>query len=160
LCAHRLFEMQVERTPDAVAAVFHETTLTYAELNERANRWARVLVESGVGRDIIAGVLCDRGLNLLTAILAIAKAGGVYLPIDPFHPVDRLRVELDQSDCHVLLADNEYVPVFSNTQSTAKLITFEELPANTGAAENLPALSTAQDLAYVIYTSGSTGIPK
>ena len=160
LCAHRLFEMQVERTPDAVAAVFHETSLTYAELNERANRWARVLVENGVGRDIIAGVLCDRGLNLLMAILAIAKAGGVYLPLDPFHPVDRLRVELDQSECRVLLADDEYVPVFSNTQSAAQLITFDELLANTGPAENLTALSTAQDLVYVIYTSGSTGIPK
>jgi amino acid adenylation domain-containing protein/non-ribosomal peptide synthase protein (TIGR01720 family) len=160
LCAHRLFELQVERTPDAVAAVFHQTELTYAELNERANRWARVLVESGVSRDVIVGVLCDRGLNLLTAILAIAKAGGVYLPLDPFHPVDRLRVELDQSACRVLLADNEYVPVFSSTQSAARLITFEELLANGGPASNLPALSTPQDLAYVIYTSGSTGIPK
>ncbi|HZN06341.1 MAG TPA: amino acid adenylation domain-containing protein [Pyrinomonadaceae bacterium] len=160
LCPSRLFEMQVERTPEAVAAVFHETELTYAELNERANRWARVLVDSGVGRDVIVGVLCDRGLNLLTAILAIAKAGGVYLPLDPFHPVDRLRVELDQSGCRVLLADNEYVPVFSNTQSAARLITFEELLANVGPTQNLPTRSTARDLAYVIYTSGSTGIPK
>jgi amino acid adenylation domain-containing protein/non-ribosomal peptide synthase protein (TIGR01720 family) len=160
LCAHRLFEMQVERTPDAVAAVFHQTELTYAELNERANRWARVLIESGVGRYVIAGVLCDRGLNLLTAILAIAKAGGVYLPLDPFHPVDRLRVELDQSACRVLLSDKEYVPVFADTQSAAQLITFDQLLEDIGPASNLPTFSTAQDLAYVIYTSGSTGIPK
>jgi amino acid adenylation domain-containing protein/non-ribosomal peptide synthase protein (TIGR01720 family) len=152
--AHRLFELQVERTPDAVAAVFHEVELTYSELNERANRWAHWLVENGVGPEVLVGALCDRGVNLLTAMLAIAKAGGTYLPLDPFHPVDRLRLEITQSSCGLVLADREYVSLIAGV----KVISFDELLHNNVA--NLPNRSTANDLAYVIYTSGSTGIPK
>jgi hypothetical protein len=89
-CFQQLFEAQVERTPHAIAVVSEEAQLTYRALNMRANRVARCLVEHGVGPDVVVGLLAERGVDLLTAILGVFKAGGAYLPLDPRHVAERL----------------------------------------------------------------------
>src|SRR5439155_164962 len=103
-CLPQLFEEQVARTPDAVAAVFEEEEWTYRELNRRANRAARTLVEQGVGPDVVVALLAERSVDLLSAILAVFKAGGAYLPLDPRQPASRLVQVLEQSGSPVVLA--------------------------------------------------------
>ncbi|MCF2946439.1 non-ribosomal peptide synthetase, partial [Paenibacillus tarimensis] len=101
---HRLFEEQAERTPEAAAVVYENDRLTYAELNERANRLAATLRASGIGRETIVGILAERSVDLLVAVLAVWKAGGAYVPLDPDYPADRVRFMLEDSGAKVLLA--------------------------------------------------------
>ncbi|WGU93924.1 non-ribosomal peptide synthase/polyketide synthase [Paenibacillus dendritiformis] len=100
---HRLFEEQAERTPEAEAVVYENDRLTYAELNERANRLAATLRASGIGRETIVGILAERSVDLLVAVLAVWKAGGAYVPLDPDYPADRVRFMLEDSGAKVLL---------------------------------------------------------
>ncbi|MEK4363757.1 amino acid adenylation domain-containing protein [Paenibacillus sp. FSL M8-0212] len=100
---HRLFEKQAERTPEAEAVVYENNRLTYAELNERANRLAATLRGSGIGREEIVGILAERSVDLLVAVMAVWKAGGAYVPLDPDYPVDRVRFMLEDSGAKVLL---------------------------------------------------------
>ena len=90
LCLHQLFEQQVERTPDAIALIFENQQLTYAELNSRANRLARHLIDLGVGPDCLVAVGLERSIEIVVALLAILKAGGAYLPLDPSYPQARM----------------------------------------------------------------------
>ncbi|MBY0116224.1 non-ribosomal peptide synthetase [Paenibacillus xylanexedens] len=100
---HRLFEEQAESTPEAEAVVYENDRLTYAELNERANRLAATLRASGIGREEIVGILAERSVDLLVAVLAVWKAGGAYVPLDPDYPADRVRFMLEDSGAKVLL---------------------------------------------------------
>ncbi|MBR2564034.1 MAG: amino acid adenylation domain-containing protein, partial [Paenibacillus sp.] len=100
---HRLFEEQTERTPEAEAVVYENDRLTYAELNERANRLAATLRASGIGRETLVGILAERSVDLLVAVLAVWKAGGAYVPLDPDYPADRVRFMLEDSGAKVLL---------------------------------------------------------
>jgi amino acid adenylation domain-containing protein len=162
----RQFESQVSRTADAVAAVSDEGSLTYRELDVRAGRLARHLVAAGVGRDRVVALLAERSLDLLTWILAVFKAGGAYLPLDPRHPAARHAAILSGSSAVLVLVADEHVAVLD-----AALAEMDALarPATLRAAEAraLPdpgpgpaADGSVDDLAYVIYTSGSTGVPK
>ena len=96
-CVHELFEEQVEKTPDAVAVVFENDFLSYAELNRRANRLAHYLRELGVGPDAQVAICMERGLEMVIGLSAILKAGGAYVPLDPTYPAERLRFML--ADC-------------------------------------------------------------
>ncbi|WP_243391509.1 non-ribosomal peptide synthetase [Paenibacillus sp. GM1FR] len=100
---HRLFEEQAESTPEAEAVVYENDRLTYAELNERANRLATTLRASGIGREEIVGILAERSVDLLVAMMAVWKAGGAYVPLDPDYPADRVRFMLEDSGAKVLL---------------------------------------------------------
>ncbi|MEB4785075.1 condensation domain-containing protein, partial [Paenibacillus jamilae] len=100
---HRLFEEQAERTPEAAAIVYENDQLTYAELNERANSLAATLRASGIGRETIVGILAERSVDLLVAVLAVWKAGGAYVPLDPDYPAERVRFMLEDSGAKVLL---------------------------------------------------------
>ncbi|WP_434749294.1 non-ribosomal peptide synthase/polyketide synthase [Paenibacillus amylolyticus] len=100
---HRLFEEQAERTPGDAAVVYENDRLTYAELNEQANRLAATLRTSGIGRESIVGILAERSVDLLVAVLAVWKAGGAYVPLDPDYPADRVRFMLEDSGAKVLL---------------------------------------------------------
>ncbi|HML76542.1 MAG TPA: AMP-binding protein, partial [Anaerohalosphaeraceae bacterium] len=88
-CIHQLFERQAEKTPDATAVVFEDQTLTYRQLNERANQLAHYLRQHGVGPDVPVGVCMDRCIDLLPVLLGILKAGGAYVPLDPTYPAER-----------------------------------------------------------------------
>ncbi|HEU0052714.1 MAG TPA: AMP-binding protein, partial [Longimicrobium sp.] len=158
---HELFETQAARTPDVVALRFEEESLTYAELNVRANRLAHHLVALGVGAEVRVGVLMERSLEMVVSLLAVLKAGGAYVPLDPGLPAERLAYMLDDSGVPLVLAQaalRKAVPARQGVEVLAVDALSERLAAE--PTEN-PKIGAGPDsLAYVIYTSGSTGRPK
>jgi amino acid adenylation domain-containing protein/non-ribosomal peptide synthase protein (TIGR01720 family) len=166
-CYHQLFEAQVQRAPDAVAVVFEDEHLTYRELNRRANQLAHHLQALGVGPETVVSLLAERGTAFLIAILAVFKAGGAYLPLDPHHPPIRLRGVLTHSSSRFVLTSREFAPTLSQmledveSKACPQIMYLEDLQFRDGQGEgNLPVHTTIHHLAYVIYTSGSTGMPK
>ena len=154
----QLFEEQVSKSPNKTAVVYGDEKLTYKELNEKANTLAHYLRNNGIGKNDIVGIMVNRSLEMLIAILAVLKAGGAYTPIDPEYPKDRITYMLKNSNAKLLLTQkhlNEYVD-FENCinidLSNTKLYNLDKT--------NLPCVNTPDDLIYVIYTSGSTGLPK
>ncbi|HEY0733696.1 MAG TPA: amino acid adenylation domain-containing protein [Herpetosiphonaceae bacterium] len=171
LCFPQIFEAQARATPDAVALSFRTGTrervqLTYGELNRRANRLARQLTAQGVGPEVIVALLAERGVTLLTAILAVFKAGGAYVPLDPYHPPARLQQVLAESRAPLVLADAPRMTQASRvvadlTSSGAPTLRcLDDLLAQDDDDTDLPVRAGPGNLAYVIYTSGSTGVPK
>ncbi|HHK7964964.1 TPA: amino acid adenylation domain-containing protein [Serratia marcescens] len=153
-----LFEQQVRRTPDAIALVSGTESLSYAQLNARANRLAHALIARGVGPDSRVAVCAERGLNMVTALFGILKAGGAYVPLDPAYPGERLQYILQDADPVLLLADAAGRAALGEP-ATPQLALEAALP-ETLSAENPERRAQASHLAYVIYTSGSTGKPK
>nr|WP_246555422.1 non-ribosomal peptide synthetase [Streptomyces paradoxus] len=162
------FAAHVAGTPDAVAVVSHGTEISYAELDARANRLARHLVALGVGPEAVVAVALERGTELMVSLLAVLKAGGAYMPIDPEYPADRIAYMLADAAPVAVLAARGTVAALP-PQAAATVVLLDE-PEVAGALETLPAgeLSDAERRAplrtahpaYVIYTSGSTGRPK
>ncbi|HEX7241983.1 MAG TPA: amino acid adenylation domain-containing protein, partial [Longimicrobiaceae bacterium] len=161
VCIHELFEAQVRERPDAVALVWDTTRLSYAELNARANRLAHHLAGLGVGPDVRVGVLLERGVELIVSILAVLKAGGCYVPLDPSYPAERLRMMLEDSGVRVLLTRSELADAV-DAQGLATVVLLDQA-AEALASEPADAPRSGADpenLAYIVYTSGSTGRPK
>ena len=156
---HVLFEEQVRRSPDAVALVCQNGKLTYRQLNGRANRLARTLQAQGMRTQDIVGILVGRSADMLVSMLAVLKAGGAYLPIDPEHPADRMRYMLEDSDARMLLAD---LTLYHALELDAGCpVVDAALRSDSESDEvNLQTELSSRELAYVIYTSGSTGKPK
>ena len=159
-CVHQLFEAQVARTPEAVAAVKGERAWTYRELNARANQLAWHLRKLGAGPDVPVGVCLPRGLELAATLLAVMKAGGACLPLDPDYPKDRLAYIQQDAQAPVLVLSATSPLDFDGARS--HLLRIDETGASYGAEsdQNLPPLVNPGNLAYVIYTSGSTGKPR
>jgi non-ribosomal peptide synthetase component F len=155
-----LFEMQVLKTPDAPAVIFNQQTISYAELNQRANRLAHYLQKLGVQPEVCVGICIERSFEMIVALLAIVKAGGAYVPLDPSYPADRL--------AHIQ-ADAQLAAVLT-LQKFEQLLPSQDLPIVcldrdwetivSESNENPVSAATAENLAYIIYTSGSTGLPK
>ena len=158
-CIHELFEAQVERAPDAVAVSYEGGSLTYGELNGRANRLARFLAGRGVGPDVRVGLCAERGPEMAVALLAVLKAGGAYVPLDPSYPADRLRFMLDDSAPAMLLTQAALAERFAGLPV---VVLDADAPEWSGQPDSNPPRRglTPEHLAYVIYTSGSTGTPK
>ncbi|RQP73898.1 non-ribosomal peptide synthetase, partial [Burkholderia ubonensis] len=157
---HRLFEQQAERTPDAVAAVHDDASLTYAELNLRANRLAHHLIALGVAPDSLVGVAMERSLDMIVALLAILKAGGAYVPVDPDYPAERVRFMIDNAQLRWLLTQQHLLAALPETDARLIVVDRDARDFAAAPASNpTPALS-GDNLAYMIYTSGSTGRPK
>ncbi|MBS9439721.1 amino acid adenylation domain-containing protein [Photorhabdus noenieputensis] len=160
LCVHQLFEQQAEKTPDAIAVIYENQTLSYAELNIRANRLAHQLIALGVAPDQRVAICVTRSLARIIGLLAVLKAGGAYVPLDPAYPGERLAYMLTDATPVILMADN----VGRAALSEDILATLTVLDPNTLSEQpdSNPQVSglTSQHLAYVIYTSGSTGRPK
>ncbi|WP_143135857.1 non-ribosomal peptide synthetase, partial [Burkholderia ubonensis] len=157
---HRLFEQQAERTPDAVAAVHDDASLTYAELNLRANRLAHHLIALGVAPDSLVGVAMERSLDMIVALLAILKAGGAYVPVDPDYPAERVRFMIDNAQLRWLLTQQHLLASLPDTDARLIVVDRDAHEFAAAPASNpTPALS-GDNLAYMIYTSGSTGRPK
>ncbi|HYR11304.1 MAG TPA: amino acid adenylation domain-containing protein, partial [Longimicrobium sp.] len=155
---HETFARQVAERPDDVALVWEGERLTYAELDARANRLANHLVRHGVGTESRVGVLMERGTELIVSTLAILKAGGCYVPLDPAYPAERLSLMLADAGARVLVTRGDAAVAAEGVRAVsldgdARAIAAEsaEAPANGATAENL---------AYIVYTSGSTGTPK
>jgi amino acid adenylation domain-containing protein len=155
----RLFEAQVERTPDAVAVVDGVAQLTYRELNDRANRLARYLRRRGVGQETVVGLCLERSHELIVAVLAVLKSGGVYAPFDPSYPLERIRVMVEDAGIDTILTVRSLAERVAGLSATP--IQLDEWSGVAGeSGENLETPVPADQLAYVIYTSGSTGRPK
>jgi amino acid adenylation domain-containing protein len=159
-CIHRLFEEQVERTPDAVAVAFDDQRLTYSELDLRSNQLAHHLRKHGVGPEVLVGICIERSVEMLVALVGVLKAGGAYLPLDPATPQHRLKLMLDDGGVPVVLVQQhlrERLP-----EHGAKVIAVDSdwKTVARESTEGPPNESTAENLAYVMYTSGSTGKPK
>ncbi|HEX6912703.1 MAG TPA: amino acid adenylation domain-containing protein, partial [Longimicrobium sp.] len=161
VCIHELFETQAARAPEAVAVVREDDSLTYGELNARANRLAHHLRALGVGPDARVGICVERSLEMVVGILAVMKAGGAYVPLDPDYPRERLAYMLADSRPALLLTQARLgerfaaldVPVLALDADAAAWAEGPETdPARAGLTPEHPA--------YVIYTSGSTGEPK
>jgi amino acid adenylation domain-containing protein len=160
---HELFEDQVERTPDAVAVVFEGESLTYAELNRRANQLACYLRDRGIGPEERVGVCLERGLEMVVGLLGVLKAGGAYVPLDPSYPAERLQYMLGDAAPRVLLTQAGLIEGLPPTD--AEVIVLDEHWSEIAQqpSSDLDALAFglgSHHLAYVIYTSGSTGQPK
>jgi aspartate racemase len=157
---HRLFEAQVDRTPQAIALRFENEALSYRELDDRANRLARRLSALGVRADTLVGLCLHRSSELVVAMLAILKAGGAYVPLDPSYPRDRLAFMLVDSGAQVLVAEQGTNTLFDDAGVTRVLVDSERASIACESAERLCGNESAEQLAYAIYTSGSTGKPK
>ncbi|HEX6040707.1 amino acid adenylation domain-containing protein, partial [Longimicrobium sp.] len=160
-CVHARFEARAHQAPDAVALVADGASLTYGALNARANRLAHHLRALGVGPDVRVALVMTRSAALVEAELAVLKAGGVYLPLDPEHPAERLRGMLDDSAPAALLTTGALAERFADL-GLPVLAVDAETPAWASLPETNPAVAglTPDHLAYVMYTSGSTGRPK
>ncbi|MBU3029967.1 MupA/Atu3671 family FMN-dependent luciferase-like monooxygenase [Paracoccus marinaquae] len=159
ICVHQAFEAQVARARGAVALTVEDRHLTYADLNERANRAAHVLRDMGVGPGTLVGIHTGRSEHLLVGTLAIMKAGGAYVPLDPAYPAERIALYIEDSGCPVIVTEaalSQGLPAHG-----AQLLVLDQDARLAGAAAGNPDSGvTTADLAYLIYTSGSTGRPK
>ncbi|NOX88828.1 MAG: amino acid adenylation domain-containing protein [Calditrichaeota bacterium] len=153
------FEEQVEKTPDQIAVQVYDRTITFSELNRRANQLARFLRGKGAEPESIVGLMLERSVDLITGIFGIFKAGAAYLPLDPGYPQERLSFMLEDSQTKIVITQKKFidrlpqnvVPVLIDDQ-------WDEIEKQSTA--NLQQPLSSQNLAYIIYTSGSTGIPK
>ncbi|MFB9343389.1 MupA/Atu3671 family FMN-dependent luciferase-like monooxygenase [Aminobacter aganoensis] len=157
-CVHTLVERQAELTPDAIAVAFRERSLSYRELDEKANRVAHRLIELGVKPDTLVGLHVSRSPELVIGALAIQKAGGAYVPLDPMFPAERLALMVEDSGAPVVLSERALDGVLA--ADGARRLNIEDILATPGNAERPRSGVTAANLAYMIYTSGSTGRPK
>jgi surfactin family lipopeptide synthetase C len=159
-CVHELIEQQVEKSPAATAVVYEEQKLSYRELNERANQLAHYLKARGVGPETLVGIFMRRSAEMIVGILGVLKAGGVYFPLDPGFPRQRLAYMFEQSKAQIILTLDRFADALPEGG-------FEILALDKGwqkvagySSENPTPIATPENGAYVIYTSGSTGQPK
>nr|AHZ46178.1 PKS/NRPS [uncultured bacterium 14-4D] len=155
-----LFEFQVARDPDAVAVVFGEQSVTYGELNSRANALAHHLQDLGVGPEVMVGLCLERSVEMVVAVLGILKAGGAYVPLDPSYPRARLGFMLEDTAGPVLLTESSLRDRLPEYSGQVLCVDEFESQESSHAETNPPVEVGAENLAYVIYTSGSTGKPK
>ncbi|MCI0651557.1 MAG: LLM class flavin-dependent oxidoreductase [Planctomycetes bacterium] len=161
-CVHEGFEAQAARTPAAVALTCRDQSLSYEELNRRANRLAHHLRSIGVGPEVVAGIQLERSLDMVVAVLAVLKAGGAYLPLDPLYPRERLAFMLEDSGARVLITQESLRGSLDEYRGTIVYVDDSQTRSILDAcpAQNPAPSARPQSLAYLIYTSGSTGRPK
>jgi amino acid adenylation domain-containing protein len=161
--AHELFEQRVRAHPERVAAMCAGGSLTYGQLNARSNRLARAMLARGLGREDVVAVVAERNLDWMAAVLAVFKAGGVYLPIEPHFPADRIATMLSRAECRLVLTESGSTATLGSALDSLPGV--RTLHINAGYGEDHPdsnlGIDIAPDqLAYIYFTSGSTGEPK
>ena len=165
LRAHEVIEQRVRAHPDAVAAEYRNQRLTYRELNSRANRLARALLARGLGREDVVAVVTERNLDWMVAVLAIFKAGGAYLPIEPHFPADRIATTLARAGCRLVLTEPGSTATLDHALDALPGVTVLHVGAGWACREahaddDLGIAVAPDQLAYIYFTSGSTGEPK
>ena len=160
-CVHECFETQAARAPEAVAVEFEAEQLSYRELNAKANQVAHYLRSLGVGPEVLVGVLLERSVELLAAVLGVLKAGGAYVPLDTAYPRQRLLQMLEDGGVRVLLTEQQLAAALAPGDELEVVC----LDRDQAAISRCPAVNpssgvSGDNLAYVIFTSGSTGRPK
>jgi amino acid adenylation domain-containing protein len=159
-CVHELIEEQVERTPEAMAVAFQDASLTYAELNRRANQLAHYLRGIGVGPEARVAICVERGLEMIVALLGVLKAGAAYVPLDPEYPVEWLQFIAQDAQTTVLLTQSRLRQRLAQVQTHILELDSGWKQVARQGRENLPSTAKPDNAAYIIYTSGSTGRPK
>ncbi|AFZ28245.1 amino acid adenylation enzyme/thioester reductase family protein (plasmid) [Cylindrospermum stagnale PCC 7417] len=159
-CIHQLFEVQTERTPEAVAVIFEDQQLNYRELNARANQLAHHLQALKVGPEVLVGICVERSIEMVVGLLGILKAGGAYVPLDPSYPLERLSYMLADSGVEVLLTHSKLLSSLPSHTARVVCLDSDRSAIEQHQKKNLDVGVGADNLAYVIYTSGSTGLPK
>ena len=154
---HELFEERVIMCPNQIAVEYEDSSLTYIQLNERANQLAHKLRNMGVGRECIVGVLMERSVEMIIGIMAILKAGGAYLPIDPAYPEERIDFLIKDSGTKITLSMTQ---LMDKAKLCENVIDLENEASYEADTTNLYIINEPKDLAYIIYTSGTTGMPK
>ncbi|MBM7128656.1 AMP-binding protein, partial [Dyella mobilis] len=162
LCIHQRFEQQAAHTPEAVALLFEDQSLTYAQLNAQANQLAHHLIAQGIGPDDRVALCVERGFALVVGLLAILKAGGAYVPLDPVYSSDRLSLILRDAQPRLLLSDAAGRQALGEEALAPLHVVDLDTPQWLAQPQRNPDRQdlAAHHLAYVIYTSGSTGTPK
>ena len=156
-----LFEAQVVRTPQQLAVVCEEDSLSYAELNRRANQLGGYLHQAGIGRETLVGICLERSVDMLVAILAVWKAGAAYVPLDPAYPAARLGYMVSDAAPALLLTQQHLLARLADVSAVPRLCLDTDWAAVEGlSTDNISPVAQPANLAYVIYTSGSTGQPK
>jgi amino acid adenylation domain-containing protein len=155
-----LFAAQAARSPNAIAVTDDSTSLTYAELDRRANQLAHYLQALGVGPDVLVGVCLDRSVEMLVGLLGVLKAGGAYVPLDPAYPQQRLAHMLADAQVRVLLTQTHLLPQLPPHDAEEVLLDADWNTIQRESESAPPSRACAEHLAYTIYTSGSTGLPK
>jgi amino acid adenylation domain-containing protein len=159
-CIHQLIAEQAERTPERIAVAFEGQTLTFKELNERANQLAHYLQKLGVQPDSLVGICVERSLEMMVGLVGILKAGGAYVPIDPKFPLDRVGYMLENAQAKVLLTQQHLIGQLP-TQGALAICLDTDWQQIAQEPQTAPSSNvTPENIAYVIYTSGSTGKPK
>ncbi|MCP2731317.1 amino acid adenylation domain-containing protein, partial [Symplocastrum sp. BBK-W-15] len=160
LSIHQLFELQVAKTPDAVALVFKNQEISYRELENRANQLAHYLQKLGVKPEVLVGICVERSLEMIVGLLGILKAGGAYVPLDPNYPTERLTYMVEDAQISLLLTQDKFQQQFSNPEVRQICLDRDWSIISQEIIENPVSEVRTENLAYVIYTSGSTGKPK
>jgi non-ribosomal peptide synthetase-like protein len=160
---HELFEQRVRAHPDAIAGLCGTKRWTYRELNGRANRLARALTARGLRREGVVAVVTERNLDWMAAVLAIFKAGGVYLPVEPSFPGDRIATMLSRAECKLVLTESGSTTTLEaalNSLSGIQMLLIDAAYAEGHSEDDLGVEVAPDQLAYIYFTSGSTGEPK
>ncbi|HUV00820.1 MAG TPA: amino acid adenylation domain-containing protein, partial [Bacteroidales bacterium] len=152
-----LFEGIVTMFPDKIAIAFKGESYTYRQLNKKSNQLARILRESGVGKNTPVGLFTDKSLEMIVGMLAILKAGGCYAPVDPEYPLQRINFIVKDSGIKAVLVQGKYMGI--EIEGVQKLNLNSQDSYNRDNS-NLQIINDPEDLAYIIYTSGTTGVPK
>jgi amino acid adenylation domain-containing protein/thioester reductase-like protein len=163
LCLHELLEDVTEKYSDKIALVCGNTTLTFGELNSFANRFARILVQRGIGNGDLVGVALDRSVDLVAVLLAVLKTGAAYVPIEPAFPKERIQQIMDDACPKLLVTGANILEAFASRGSVCCLTVDEALRminSDSSSSSNVNVVVQSDDIAYVMYTSGSTGRPK
>ncbi|MEM6403793.1 MAG: amino acid adenylation domain-containing protein, partial [Cyanobacteria bacterium P01_D01_bin.116] len=159
-CIHQLFEQQVEQTPDAVAVTFNNQSLTYYQLNNRANQLANYLHSIGVNCEDKVGICVERSIEMVVGLLAILKAGGAYVPLDSSYPKERITYMLEDSGVSLLLTQTKLLTSLPENEAQIICLDTDSKVVTQQSNLNPNSAVSEENLAYVIYTSGSTGKPK
>jgi len=159
-CLHAFFEQRAAQAPDRPALYFEDETLSYGELNRRANRWAHRLRELGVGPDAMVGVYMARSFDMIASLLAILKAGGAYVPLDPAYPQERLAFMIEDARMPVVFAQSDLETELPASEARALYPDREAETVADLSEDNPVPLTCDGNLAFIVYTSGSTGRPK
>ncbi len=159
-CLHQLFEDQAARTPEAIALTFDRESITYAELDRRANQLAHYLSDHGVHSDVLVGLFLERSLQTIVGIIGILKAGGAYVPLDPAYPTERLAFMLDDANVPLVLTQESLRAQLPRTQAVSLCMDTQWAVVEPYSRKAPLDPVNPDDVAYVIYTSGSTGKPK
>lgn len=154
---HKLFEEQVEKTPNNIAIVFEGNSLTYKELNEKSNSLALVLRNYEIKNNDLVGIILDRSIEMVIALLGILKSGAAYVPIDPAYPKERIEYMLNDSNCKIAITNKE---IINSISFQGKCLDIYDNSSFDEVKDNLDSFNKSNDLAYLIYTSGTTGKPK